>query len=79
MDHKFGPQLSGTRSHCIARGTTDREVAPQFLHNGWSTGILNCPIDTASASEAFVGGVHDGVYLLVGDVAFHKFKNGVAE
>jgi hypothetical protein len=79
MDHEFGPQLAGTCSHSIAGGATGRELAPQFFHQGGTSGIVDGTVNPTSTGQALVGGVDDGVHILMGDVAFHQFKNGAAK
>jgi hypothetical protein len=75
MYHKSCPQPTSTGNHRIASRTTAREPTPKFLHNGWPARIVDGAVNTATARQALICGVDDGVHLLLGDIALNQFKD----
>ena len=74
MNHVVGGQPTAGGANGVAGGAASDLAA--LGHDVGSTGAVDGAIHASAAPEGRVGGVHDGVHLLDGDVALDQGQAG---
>jgi hypothetical protein len=76
MNHISCWQIPGSSYHRFSSRQTFRVGGLAdlltFLQDPWATNSVDGAIDTTTAQERPVGGVYNGVYILVGDIAYQN-------
>jgi hypothetical protein len=81
MNYELGRQLATRRDNRLA----GREPVRIFrfadlltgLQDGRTPGMVDGAVDASAAHQAGIGGIHDGVHLLLGDVTLKQNDRGV--
>src|SRR5262245_2012532 len=74
MKYKLRVQPSRRRGHGGASRATVWILLSGFVHQRWSTRVMNCPIHTAASQQFVIRRVDDRVDHLFSDVPLNKFE-----
>src|SRR5580693_3780876 len=73
------PEQAGRSGHRVARAAALRIAAPSLFHHGGTRRTGDGAVDAASARQAGVGRVHDGIGVLLGEVTLDENDLGWSE